>query len=277
MSIGSGQISGNSSKRYETLGKMATRIAHDINNMLNVIGGNADIISKQIHGTEKSAFVLERLERIAEAAKKCSNLTESIVDYANNETKELVKFDLHDVLRSMVNLIGTVIPKSVKIKNGYQATNATIYGNPSEMEDVIVNVLQNANDAMHERGTLEIKTSNVTFTIPRESEFGFITSNGDFLFLSIADNGLGMTEEIRRKVFEPFFTTKEKGAGSGLGLNNVYNIVKSYGGFIEVKSKPAFGTTFDIYLPVVEQLVETREVVITEKTTSVGKSDFAVA
>ncbi|MBL8025179.1 MAG: GHKL domain-containing protein [Fibrobacteres bacterium] len=277
MSVGSNNNSSDCTKRYETLGKMTTRIAHDINNMLSIIGGNVDIIAKSLHGTEKSAFALDRLERIVEAAKKCQNLTDSVVDYANYETKPFERFDLHDVLRSMVNLIGTVIPKGVKVNSAYRATNAIIYGRPSEMEDVVVNVLQNANEAMHERGKLEIKTSNITFTTPRESEFGFITGNGDFLLLSISDNGYGMTEETRRKIFEPFFTTKEKGAGTGLGLNNVYNIVKSYGGFIEVTSKPACGTTFDIYLPVVEQSVEVADVVVSEKTVNVGKSDFAVA
>jgi signal transduction histidine kinase len=272
------QNSNNSgNKRYEAIGRMVTHMAHDINNMLNIITGNADVVIRHTKDCQNSTFIIERVKRIHEAAMKCHALTTGVVDYAHYGTKKLENFDVHEVLRSMINLMRTTIPKAIQINSSFSAQYYSIIGGTSEIEDVVVNIIKNAKDAMHEKGTLTITTANVTIYTPRTSEYGFSTSTGNFLQISFADSGLGMTEETRLKIFEPFFTTKEKDCGTGLGLNNVYNIVKSHGGFIEVMSKPAIGTIFDLYLPIADQIASVDDVRETEQAATIAKSDFVAA
>ncbi len=233
-------------RKMEAMGRLAGGIAHDFNNMLMVITGNCDLI---LHGAPDLETVYEKVDAIKEAADRAASLTRQLLAFSRNQIMEPRVINLNEVVRNMEGMLKRLIGEDVDLRVTLDPDLGTIKADPSQMEQVIVNLVVNARDAMPQGGVLYIETSNVELSDEEVSKFVGVAP-GSYVVLRVEDTGLGMDEETRERLFEPFFSTKED--GTGLGLATVYGIVKQSGGHIWCHTESGKGTVFEIYLPRVE-------------------------
>ena len=232
-------------QKMESVGRLAGGVAHDFNNMLAIIIGHADMLMQEI---PESAPHYEDLVKIEGAAQHSANLTRQLLAFARKQTIAPRPLDLNEAtekaLKMLLRLIGEDIDVAWKPGAGLWTVNA----DPSQIDQVLTNLLVNARDAVAENGQITIETGNAQFDAPY-CELNPGHQPGRFVMLSVNDNGCGMDRETLDHLFEPFFTTNTNGLGTGLGLATVYGIVKQNDGFINVHSQLGRGTTFKIYLP----------------------------
>ena len=231
------------SRKMEAMGRLAGGIAHDFNNMLMVIMGNCDLILQGIGGAEA---LLERVKAIREAADRAAALTGQLLAFSRNQVMEPRVLDLNRVVGGMERMLRRLIGEDVDLKVSLAPDLGRVRADPSQMEQIMVNLAVNARDAMPRGGTLYIETFNATVAEKEAMKHPELVP-GEYVVLTVRDTGQGMEEGIQTRIFEPFFTTKEK--GTGLGLATVYGIVKQMGGHILCRSAPGAGTTFEIYFP----------------------------
>jgi CheY-like chemotaxis protein len=220
-------------------------VAHDFNNMLGVIMGYSEMALSQI-GADNPLY--DNLNEIFKAAKRSGNLTRQLLAFARKQVVTPKVLDLNDTVEGMIKMLKRLIGEDIDLvwKPGPVAWSVRM--DPAQIDQIMVNLCVNARDAIDGVGTITIETGQKAFTDAHgASHPGF--RPGEFLLMSISDDGQGMDKAILDKIFEPFFTTKERGKGTGLGLATVYGIVKQNNGFIYVYSEPGCGTTFRIYLP----------------------------
>ncbi len=232
-------------QKMESVGRLAGGVAHDFNNMLGVIIGRAEMALLQDVSNNK---LQENLKEILNAGLRSADLTRQLLAFARKQTAIPKILDLNDTISGMLKMLRRLIGEDIDMSwhPGLDLWKVKI--DPSQVDQILANLVVNARDAISEVGAITIRTENVVIDDSNRAEATeFIP--GEYLLLTVSDTGTGMSEEVRENIFEPFFTTKEVGKGTGLGLSTVYGIVKQNDGFIYVASEPGKGATFKIYLP----------------------------
>ncbi|MBW2095072.1 MAG: PAS domain S-box protein [Deltaproteobacteria bacterium] len=235
-------------QKMEAVGTLAGGVAHDFNNLLQAILGYTQmlLLNKGQNNLEYS-----RLKQIEKSTQRASELTRQLLTFSRKVESELRPLDLNNEVRQVQKILERTIPKMIDIELHLQEDVWTINADSMQMEQIVMNLAVNARDAMAEGGKLVFGTENVV--LDREYCAAHLGAKpGRYVLLSISDTGMGMDRETVEHIFEPFYTTKEMGKGTGLGLAMVYGIVKSHGGYIMCYSERGEGTTFKIYLPVIE-------------------------
>ena len=232
-------------QKMESIGRLAGGVAHDFNNMLGVILGNTELAMD--HSQPATPLYAELLE-IRKAAERSADLTRQLLAFARQQTVTPRVLDLNQTMANSLKMLQRLIGEDIELSWLPGSGIWQVMVDPSQMDQILANLCVNARDAIGETGIISIETGNASFDEAYcESYAGYV--QGDFVLLSVSDNGHGMNRETMDRMFEPFFTTKELGKGTGLGLSTVYGIVKQNNGFINVYSEPGQGTTFKIYLP----------------------------
>jgi PAS domain S-box-containing protein len=239
------------SQKMEAVGTLAGGIAHDFNNLIQAISGFAQL---SIKDPQLPATLKENLYEIESATIRASELVKHLLTYSRKHRPDLDMVDLNQVVRNAVKILERTIPKMVQIKLNLAEGLPHAQGDPTQLEQVIMNLGSNANDAMPEGGVLEIKTRLAASSESDDKKE--ITAQNEVLIINIQDNGCGMDQNTRDQIFDPFFTTKPIGKGTGLGLSVVYGIIKNHKGRIQCQSVLGKGTTFTIELPVAELITK---------------------
>lgn len=227
--------------KLEAVGRLAGGIAHDFNNMLTIILGHASLAREAL---EPSDPLLESIESIAHAGKRCAELTQQLLAYARRQTISPRVLDLDEIAGRTTAMLHGLLPSTVAIRWIPGTGEKRVKMDPSQVEQVLTNLILNARDAVGERGTITVESRLAFGPADALSQVA-----GPQVVLSVRDDGCGMNAVTASKIFDPFFTTKPIGQASGLGLSTVYGIVKQNGGAIEVKSEPGEGAEFRLYLP----------------------------
>jgi PAS domain S-box-containing protein len=242
-------------RKMEALGQLAGGVAHDFNNLLGVVRGYGELLAGQLGKGDPRG---ERVERILEASERAARLVRQLLAFGRRQVLEPRVVDLNAVIADVEKLVRRLVGDTVEVEIVPGGDLGRVRVDPTQIDQVLLNLAANARDAMPRGGRLTIETSNA---IPGEAERRAHAGGqpGSFVRLRVSDTGVGMDEATRSRIFEPFFTTKDVGRGSGLGLATVYGIVEQSGGQIRVESAPGRGSSFEILLPTVEGEVETRE------------------
>ena len=233
-------------QKMDAIGRLAGGIAHDFNNKLTVILGYAQLIEMLDCVTPERCGT--HLEEIIKAAHHSQEITRKLLAFARDESPESCLVDINHTLKDMEKSLGRLIGEHIRISYSRAEDLWPVFMNPTEYDQIIMNLVVNARDAMPDGGKLAISTANATVSENIAASY-LNAAPGEYVVTAISDTGCGISREIIDRIFDPFFTTKETGKGTGLGLSTVYGIVNSYHGFISVESEPAKGTTFSIYLP----------------------------
>jgi two-component system cell cycle sensor histidine kinase/response regulator CckA len=232
-------------QKMEAIGRLAGGVAHDFNNMLNVILGYGELVLGKLHDDHT---LREEVEQIIKAAERSAALTRQLLAFSRKQPLQPEILDLNALLQNLDKMLHRLIGEDVDLEMAFAEDLARVEIDPAQIEQVIMNLAINSHDAMPSGGTLTIETSNVELDgLYAQTHEG--VEPGGYVMISVTDNGCGMDNETMSRVFDPFYTTKEKGKGTGLGLATVYGIVKQSGGNISVTSKKGQGTTFKIFLP----------------------------
>jgi PAS domain S-box-containing protein len=235
------------SQKFEAIGQLAGGVAHDFTNVVGAILGWAEMGLE--HSRDNPAMT-ERFERIREQADRAAALTRELLAFARRQVLQPRPVDLNSVATSLQSLLDKVIDKSIEVKF-HTAPLDPVKADPTQLEQVLMNLCINARDAMPQGGRLVIETEMVELDEPYCRFYPYVKP-GRYAVLSVSDTGSGMDPETRDRIFEPFFTTKERGKGTGMGLATVYGIVKQHGGFVHVYTEPSHGSLFRVYLPAIE-------------------------
>ena len=239
-------------QKMEAVGTLASGVAHDFNNILQVASGYLQIIkSGQAPGPTHKKYLSE----MESALHRAAVLVRQLLTLSRKSTVNLTPLDLTDVVRQTVSMLYRTMPKTIVLDTQLADEPCIIKGDPNQLDQILLNLATNAVDAMDENGTLVIETLKVTLD-EAFSRTHFQAIPGDYVLLRVSDNGAGMDPETINHVFEPFFTTKQPGRGTGLGLSTVYSLVKKYSGFINCYSEPGLGTTFNLYFPAVKSAMK---------------------
>jgi len=239
------------SQKMEAVGRLAGGVAHDFNNLLGIITACSELLRGRVEGES-----LEYLDNIREAAKRGASLTRQLLAFSRRQPVQTQLLDLNERLKDISRLVHPLMGDDVEVVLLPRSSSAIIEADPSQLDQIVINLAVNSRDAMPHGGKLIIETAVFDFDESFAREHPAIIV-GRYVMLAVSDNGIGMDEATRSRIFEPFFTTKEIGKGSGLGLATVYGIVKQNGGHVWVYSEPGRGTTFKIYLPSAEHKVGT--------------------
>jgi len=239
-------------QKMEAVGRLAGGMAHDFNNLLTVIRGYSELLLGRMAPTDDKR---KDVEEVKKAADRASGLTRQLLAFSRRQFVAAKVLDLNALVANMDGMLRRLIGEDIiELNTELDSTVGAIKADPGQVEQVIMNLVVNARDAMPKGGRLTVETRNVT--IEDEVRLDAVgVAPGSYVLLAVRDNGHGMDAETRSHIFEPFFTTKEKGKGTGLGLSTVYGIVKQSGGSVTLESVPGRGTTFRIYFPRVEQEV----------------------
>jgi PAS domain S-box-containing protein len=232
-------------QKMEALGRLAGGVAHDFNNLLTVIHLSTRLLERDLDPRDSLGV---HVQRIREAARRATNLTGQLLSFSRREVSEPRVLNLNQVVGGTEKMLRRIIGEDIELLTVLAEDLWLVEIDPTQVDQVVMNLAVNARDAMPEGGTLTIETANVALNdayVTRHMD----TEPGEYVMLAVTDTGVGMDEEVKAHIFEPFFTTKERGKGTGLGLATVFGIVKQNEGNLWVYSKPGQGTTFKIYLP----------------------------
>lgn len=234
------------SQKLEAIGRLAGGVAHDFNNMLTAIIGNADLL---LSDSSDRDLMLEDIDEIKKAAERASNLTKQLLAFSRKQPLKMDIVDLTLVVADIDKMLQRLIGEDIQLTTQLAEDLKRVKADRGQIEQVIINLAVNAKDAMPDGGTISICAENVVVDKSIRDKCNHVDTN-EFVRITISDTGAGMTEEVKSRIFEPFFSTKERGKGTGLGLAVVYGIIRQHNGWIEVESGLNEGTIFKIYLPV---------------------------
>jgi PAS domain S-box-containing protein len=240
-------------QKMETLATLAGGVAHDFNNQLTTILGNAHIAMEE--SVLADAVVRDCLQDLERAAEHCAELTTGLLAFARRVPVEPHAVQIEPVVREVESLLRAMIPRSVELQVEIEEGLRPALADPARLEQVLLNLAINARDAVESGGTVRIRVRNRSFVPSRRSR-ALGRRAGRFLEFAVRDTGTGIDPETRERIFDPFFTTKEVGRGTGLGLAIVYGIVHSHEGWVDVESQVGKGTTIRVYIPAAESEVE---------------------
>ena len=242
-------------QKMEAIGRLAGGVAHDFNNLLTAVIGYADAIAER----ETDEGTRRDVGEIRKAADRAASLTRQLLAFGRKQFLRPVVLDLNETVTGLLQMLPRVIGENIQTLPRLAKDLARVTADPSQMEQVLVNLVLNARDAMPMGGTISIDTCNVELTTANLAAEGLRLHPGSYVMLAVSDTGTGMDATTRARAFEPFFTTKPKGKGTGLGLATVYGIVDQTGGEITIKTALGHGTVVRIYLPAVAAPAEKRE------------------
>jgi two-component system, cell cycle sensor histidine kinase and response regulator CckA len=260
------------SQKMEAIGALAGGVAHDFNNILTAIIGYTTLAKMKLSDNNP---VQHYLEDVLSAAEKATDLTRSLLAFSRKQIINPKNIDINETIRKVKKLLSRLIDDDIELHCEPSKERLVVMADQVQVEQILMNLVTNARDAMPEGGSLSIDTRTVILNERFVESHGYGIP-GRHALIIVSDSGTGMDEATKGKIFEPFFTTKEIGKGTGLGLSTTYGIVRQHGGYIEVESEPEQGTTFKIYLPLVESDVTTLPSKI-KKSVSGGKESILIA
>jgi two-component system cell cycle sensor histidine kinase/response regulator CckA len=239
-------------QKLESIGRLAGGIAHDFNNMLFAISGYAEMLEEDLTRPPDVPIdrdaALRSVNAISNAADRAASLTMQLLAFSHQQVVSPKVLDLGDAIRAIEPMLRPIIGETIRLVLQPDAEAGHIRADPGQLDQILVNLVVNARDAMPGGGTITIQTANAVFDDPFAIEH-FDVQAGPYVMLAVSDTGEGMDRATREHIFEPFFTTKETGKGTGLGLATIYGIVRQAGGHIWLYSEPGLGTTFKLYFP----------------------------
>ncbi len=243
------------SQKMDSIGTLAGGIAHDFNNILSGILGHVELIRME---NELSERIIKRLNIIENTGRRAGVMVSKLLGFSRRSSCEILPFNFNDAVENTIKLLERVVDKKISIKMDLNGDLPLIEGDVNQVEQLIMNLIVNARDAMRDEGIISIVTRCV------EAKRGspgipVYVPDGRYVLLRVSDTGCGMSEEITSKIFDPFFTTKERGKGTGLGLSMVYGIVKEHKGYINVESRVGQGSVFDIYIPASDKRTQVKK------------------
>jgi two-component system, cell cycle sensor histidine kinase and response regulator CckA len=236
-------------QKMEAVGQLAGGIAHDFNNLLTVIQGYSHLLMEGLKGDVEA---LGQVEKIEEASEKAASLTRQLLAFSRKQVLQPKVINLNSLVENLSSLLHRLIGEHIELCTMTAPDLGLVKADAAQIEQVMMNLVVNARDAMPEGGQLTVETANAELDDLYSADHPGV-SPGPYVMLAVSDTGKGMTQETLARIFEPFFTTKEMGRGTGLGLSMVYGIVKQSGGHIWTYSELGHGTTFKIYLPRTEE------------------------
>jgi len=239
-------------QKMEAVGQLAGGIAHDFNNLLGVILGHGELLLKRLHSSDPAR---RRIEQICLAGQRAVSLTAQLLAFSRRQILRPVVLDLNAVVENLNNMIARSIGEDIPIVCKLDPALGRVRADAGQIEQILLNLVVNARDAMPQGGILTMETRNVE--VDRGAQVHLGAKEGRYCELAVSDTGTGMDQQTMARMFEPFFTTKEPDKGTGLGLATVYGVVKQSGGYISVTSELKKGTTLRIYLPRTEEAVHT--------------------
>ncbi len=232
-------------QKMESVGRLVGGVAHDFNNLLSIIIGYSELVILEFSG---NSLEKEKVKAIYQAGKKAAGLTRQLLAFSRKQVMEMKSVDINIIIDNLAKMIGRMIGEDVKLILHNKSSVGNIKADPTQLEQILINLSVNAKDAMPNGGSLIFETTIVTLDADYDLQIPGIAS-GSYVLLTVTDTGVGMTKSVQKNIFEPFFTTKGKGRGTGLGLSTIYGIVKQHNGHIYVYSEPEKGTVFKIYFP----------------------------
>ena len=240
------------SQKMEVVGRLAGGVAHDFNNLLTAITGYSELV---LNFMDEDNPLRQDVAEIRKAGDRAASLTRQLLAFSRKQVLQPKVLDLNKVVENLGNMLQRLLPSDIELVISPAPNLGRVMADPGQIEQVILNLAINARDAMPQGGKLTITTGNVNLDDSHARSLMDVEP-GPYVIMNVSDTGCGMDPETRSHIFEPFYTTKETGKGTGLGLSTVYGIVKQSGGHIAVQSKPGDGSTFKIYLPRINRVME---------------------
>ncbi|MFZ3209170.1 MAG: response regulator [Geobacteraceae bacterium] len=240
------------SQKMESIGILAGGVAHDFNNILTAIIGYGDLALMKMLPDDKNRY---NIEQIRAAADRATHLTKDLLLFSRKQASARKPVDLNNCIGKMENFLNRILRENISYRSNLLQTGLPILADSYQIDQIIMNLAINAQDAMPDNGFFTITTDKIELDERFVEMYGY-GKPGWYARMDVSDSGTGMDETTLNKIFEPFFTTKEVGKGTGLGLAAVYGIVKQHDGFIHVYSEPGKGTTFHLYLPLIQEYLE---------------------
>ncbi|MDP8267172.1 MAG: response regulator, partial [Candidatus Tenebribacter davisii] len=233
------------SQKMEIVGKLAGGIAHDFNNLLTAINGYSDLALKKLDSNNK---VYNDIKVIKDCGDRAARLTKQLLGFSRKQVTEKINIDINQTITELDKMLKRLIGDEISLETDFHENTCMVYADKSQIEQVLVNLVVNARDAIEKHGKILISTSIEDMDSDFRERHN-LADNQEYILISVNDSGSGMSKKIQEKIFEPFFTTKEVGKGTGLGLSTVFGIVKQNEGTILVESEEGKGSEFKIYLP----------------------------
>ncbi len=240
------------SQKMEAIGTLAGGISHDFNNILSIILGNAEMAISKV---SEDTFLYKALNRIITASIRASEIVKQILNFSKHSAFKLEPIMIASVLKDSLKLLRASIPTTININHSIPPLSDVILGNPTHINQILLNLCINSSHAMNQKGVLNINLDKIKIEEKDIKNYQGL-KEGEYIQLSIIDTGCGIDPAIMDRIFEPYFTTKEVGEGSGIGLSVVYGIVKNHKGIITVYSEVGKGSRFNVYFPIIDTITE---------------------